>query len=346
VYGIDLFAPLALRRAMRLPKKPSAGGVSRFAQAQLERHRLTGDPASLARARELTAWLSEHPGRAPVGKGWGLPFDWQAFVATPADTAIGHTTMNAVNAFLDLADLTGDEQARSEAEAGCEFLTKGLIQTLRPSGAVALSYTPLDKSQVCNTNAEIAAVLVRAGRLEDQELAWRVADFVLEAQNADGSWFYSAPDAGEGRLVVDHYHTGMILCALVELAEHRPEHPGLVQSLDRALRFHLDGHFDPDGCPRMRPHARYPIDAYSAGQSLMALTACLESPHVDERLKARCADTLDRLLEYAVTRMMARDGCFYYRKWKLSTMRLESLRCAQSLLCHALALVARTGRAA
>lgn len=341
----DLLAPLTLRKLLRLPKKPSHGGVARWAQANLAYARLTQETRYKARAFELLEWLSDHPADAPVGKGWGLPFDWQAFVAVPANTAIGHTTMSVLNAMLDGLAQDAPRQFLKDLDQGAHFLAAGLNQTTRSSGSIALSYTPLDSSQVINTNAEIAALLAKTARILNQpghlQLAEKLALFTVETQNPDHSWFYSAPDAGEGRQVVDHYHTGMILTALMDLTLEitTPElHQKLTHSLNNGLAFHLLHHFDKEGCPKMRPDTPYPIDSYSAGESLLTLTHVLTHPHIKPELKTEAKTTLANLASYVTSsKMMAPDGCFVYRIWPQKTMRLESLRWAQALVCHGLA---------
>lgn len=340
--GLDLLFPIGLRKVLRLPKVPSHGGVARWAQANVAYGRLKGDSSYFDRAVELVEWLRDHPGTAPVGKGWGLPFDWQAFVVVPANSAIGHTTMSVVNALLEVREVAPQDWMEGELREACRFLAEGLNQTVRESGAVALSYTPLDHSQVMNTNAEIAAVLARLGREfgEDEwvDLAAKVTRFVLETQNEDASWYYSAPDAGEGRQVVDHYHTGMILTALMELDDEGIERDGVREAMNRGLEFHVREHFDGEGCPKMRPHTAYPIDSYSGGESLVMLSLACQHEGVREDLRVTSRETLDRLASYMTGRMMEKDGCFLYRIWPQKAMRLESLRWAQALVCQGLAM--------
>lgn len=338
LHAADLLAPVALRRAMRLRPVPSAGGVARWLQASLAMARLrrqegSPDDTELEEARAAMQWLEADARTGPEGTGWGLPFDWQAFVVVPANSPIGHTTMGVLTALLD-SQVAGLNPDPSLVREGGDFLAHGLNQTVRASGSVALSYTSLDKSQVINTNAEIAAVLQRLGRPEDQALVARLVSFVLECQNPDGSWYYSAPDAGEGRQVVDHYHTGMILTALMELA---PAHPDVAPSLAHGLRFHLENHFEPSGCPKMRPHTRWPVDAYSAGESVLTLLRAAECDHLDAGLQGEAREFCGRLVGFVAREMASPGGGFFYRQWPLATMRLDSLRWANALLCQGLA---------
>ncbi len=342
--GLDLLFPLGLRKVLRLPKKPSHGGVGRWAQANIAFGKLTGESRYRARAWELLEWLGDRAAKSEHGKGWALPFDWQAFVMVPAGTPIGHTTMGVINAMIDGVESGGADWIWNEIEEGCTFLAEGLNLTTRESGAISLSYTPLDTSQVINTNAEIAAVLAKVGlrrnRPEWVDLSRKIARFVLETQNVDSSWCYSAPDAGEGRQVIDHYHTGMILTALLDLEESFAEEElgqRLRGALNDGLKFHLDHHFEINGCPRMRPDALFPIDSYSAGESLLLLSRICKSAVIEPENRQRSRETLEKLAGFVTSPvMMFKDGCFIYRIWGMRKMRLESLRWAQGLICHGL----------
>ena len=341
--ALELLFPLALRQAMRIPKIASHGGVARMAQAYTAYGRLTSNDQYQGKAAELLAWLRENHAHAEVGKAWGLPFDWQMFVRVPANSPIGHTTMGVGNALLDFLKVKKEEWMEQDLVAACEFLANGLMQTTRESGSVVLSYTPLDNSEVMNTNAEIAALLANVGRKYERPefvaLSEKVTRFVIETQNEDGSWNYSAPVSGVRKPDIDHYHTGMILAALMSLADNldgevRSE---VVSALGRGTEFHLRKHFDDLGRPKMRPDSLYPICSYSAGESILTLQEAKESPHLSSGLRERAQARQEALIRFVVRNMMYRDGCFYYRAWKVKKMRVESLRWAQALICHGLA---------
>lgn len=325
---------------MGISKKPSAGGVARWAQANLSRHRSTGSPEALERAKELLQWLLAHPGKAAEGKGWGVPFVWQTYFGTvPADTAVAHTTQSAGHAFLDLHDLTGEPWALEAAHDCAHFLTTCLNPTERPDGSVALSYTPLDHSQVINTCAEVAGFLHRCARPVDQPFAQKIAAFVCATQSEDGSWPYSAPDSVTGPNPVDHYHTGMVLSGLQELLGD----PKCLTAAETGLAFHLDRHFESNGCPRMRPTALLPIDSYSAGESLVVLTSYAKEPRISPELRHRCSETLYRLADYTVKHLGDGKGRFIYRRYAKRTMWLDSLRWSQAILSQGLTEYAASG---
>lgn len=334
VYAVELLAPFTLRRMMGIPKKITAGGVGRLAQAHMARYRISADGKDLTAAEDLLKWLLEHPGQAPKGLGWGVPFEWSTYFGdVPANTAVSHTTQACGHAFLDFHDLTGQSWAIDAAHSCCSFVAESLNQTIRASGAVALSYTPSDSSQVVNISAEGAAFLLRAGRPADQPLVWKLGQFVAECQADDGSFPYSAPGSVDGANPIDHYHTGMVLSGLNALSSD----PKIQASLERGLSFHLHQHFLENGCPRMRPSATYPVDSYSAGESILVLTSILRSQSVNPALLQESKSTLDKLVAFTLDNLAYPDGGFVYRQFKGKKLRLNSLRWSQALLCHALA---------
>lgn len=341
LYGAELFAPIFVRRLLRLPKSVVPGAVARMAQAHLLVYRLDGDDRNITSAEKLLRWLLDHPGAAPKGAGWGLPFDWQTpFGTVPMGTAVAHTTQGCGQAFLDYHEATGQSWAKGVAEECCDFLTLALNQTVGEDGSIALSYTPLDSSQVVNTNAESAAFLARCGRPADAHTVEKIVRFVVNSQSADGSWEYSA-DSPRDLSTVDHYHTGMVLDALLQLAPFA----GTLDALRRGLDFHLTHHFGDDGAPKMRPCSLYPIDGYSAGESLMVLSQACCSPFLDVSQRDRARAALNLLVCYVIRHMAYPDGGFIYRKSKWATMRLDSLRWAQAILCHGLAAYCLQGTA-
>lgn len=334
VYGLELVAPVPLRRALGVPKRVTAGGMGRWAQACLALYRLDGDDAHLAEAERALKWLLDHPGTSDTGLGWGVPFEWTTYFGTvPPDTAVAHTTHACGAAFLDFHEATGAPWAFEAALKCCQFLTEGLNIKTHPSGSASLSYTPIDDTEVVNISSESAAFLLRCARPADQPLVWRLGAFVTEAQNPDGSWLYAAPGSTDAANPIDHYHTAMVLHGLIGLSSNID----VRGAFERGLAFHIQYHFLPDGCPKLRPDAVHPIDIYSAGESLLLLlsAACLE--WLDAELRSECRATVRRLARYTIDNMAFPDGGFVYRRYSHRAMRVDSMRWAQALMVHALA---------
>lgn len=333
LYGAELFFPLALRRVMGIRKRETAGGSARWAQANIARYRALGGDDCLPIAESVLRGLLDRPGVASVGIGWGVPFVWQTYFGTvPANTAVAHTTQTVGHALLDFFDATGEKWARDAAFEAGEYITRGLNQTVRGDGTVALSYTPHDHSQVINVSAEVAGFLKRLARPQDQGLVQGLASFVCSTQNEDGSWLYSAADSFDGYNPIDNYHTGMNLGGLLPLLDE----PRTLRSFEQGLRFHLGRHFEEDGCPKMRPDSKYPVDSYSAGESILVLTKVVEDTRIGGSLRESARATLDKLVQFTVNEMGDARGGFVYRRFPHRDMTIDSLRWAQALLCQAL----------
>ena len=79
---------------------------------------------------------------------------------------------------------------------------------------------------------------------------WRIAErnlnFVLENQNADGSWFYAIDGV---RDFVDHYHSCFVMKALAKI-HALTGHEATLKALGKGIRYYLNNLFDDDGLPK------------------------------------------------------------------------------------------------
>jgi hypothetical protein len=93
--------------------------------------------------------------------------------------------------------------------------------------------------------------------LDLSEEQYRVAadrnlNFVIDTQNADGSWYYSTD--GE-RDFVDHFHTCFVLKALAKI-ELLTGNRDCTEAIDRGVEYYVRNLFDESGLPR--PFSRRP----------------------------------------------------------------------------------------
>src|SRR6185312_5734876 len=113
-----------------------------------------------------------------------------------------------------------------------------------------------DEGRVLNASAYRAFLLTSASKVFSNEDYWRIAErnlnFVLENQNADGSWPYAVDGA---RDFVDHFHTCFVMKALAKIHTLTGD-TATLEALTRGVRFYFDHLFDADGLPR--PFARAP----------------------------------------------------------------------------------------
>jgi len=103
----------------------------------------------------------------------------------------------------------------------------------------------------------IAAFLLTQAAVDFSEPGYRkIADrnlnFVLQAQNSDGSWPYSTD---EERLFVDHFHTCFVLKALAKI-EAITKNPECTKAIERGVDYYVRNLFDERGLPK--PFSRRP----------------------------------------------------------------------------------------
>src|SRR5262249_8265511 len=129
---------------------------------------------------------------------WGYPFNWETLSGTIWEgTPLITTVPYVYEAFREVHGIDHNERwlqiMRSIAEHGFHDYKNFAIS----KRAVACSYTPNpEQVGVINANAYRAFLLTQAA-IDFSEDSYRKAAegnlyFVLESQNADGSWYYAA----------------------------------------------------------------------------------------------------------------------------------------------------------
>ena len=211
---------------------------------------------------------------------WGHPFTWGATIRFEADTPsipvtaiIGHGLLD-VQTRLRLPDL----DAHLESVA-CYILDENGRKAFDDS--VCFYYAPDNADLTYNTSIIAATYLLRLGRHLGVDtydaIAFQALRFVLQGQNADGSWYYTDP-RGDTALdkTIDGRHTGFILEHLVVALNciklDSPLAAPLRQGLTRGTDFYLNMLMD--GCvPRWEPGGTYPVDVKDVAQAIITLSA-------------------------------------------------------------------------
>ena len=217
---------------------------------------------------------------------WGYPSDWVTRNGViKAQTPLITSTPYAYEAFLQVAELLKSDVRGQMSEVrgrrtrnGCEA-TAGLSEDggrraelaseyaqimesiarhaandIRdyPTSEAASScaYSPLGESGVINAAAYRSFLLTSASQVFGDDDYWRIAErnlnFVLENQNADGSWFYAVDGV---RDFVDHFHTCFVMKALAKihtLTGHAATH----EALSKGVAYYLKNLFAADGLPK------------------------------------------------------------------------------------------------
>ena len=337
-------APLIL--AERLVPKAARMGVAKKPYATSHAHLILAyldlyegqfpDKNWLERSVALAAELDQIKIVGYSGDCWGYPFDWENRRGFwPKNTPLITVTPYCFEAYIRLFEVTGDEQYRERAESIVKFALNDLNNIKRSSGAVASSYSPLDKSLVINASSYRAFVLIAGSFISSNpavaELGEKLIQFVVEGQQADGSWPYALEEKGDD--FVDHFHTCFVLKNLAKIYEmNRSE---LVwNAVEKGYAYYERELFDSHGLPKPFSEGGNKLLKYN-------LYDFAEAINLGVLLRARIPRAFEKAAFVAretVNRFQLADGHFVTSVGRTGlTDKLAFIRWPQAQLFHSLA---------
>ncbi len=270
---------------------------------------------------------------------WGYPFNWETVRGTIwQGTPLITTVPYVYEAFKQVYEVDGDEKWRVIMRSIAEHALHDYkdIETSPKASTCSYSPNPTHSVQVVNANA-YRAFLLTCASVDFSESKYRtVADrnlsFVLEAQNADGSWFYSTDGT---RSFVDHFHTCFVMKALAKI-EALTGHPGCTNALQRGVDYYIKNLFDEKGLPKpfsRRPRLTvYRRELYDYAESInLSILLRGRFPKLDENLNI--------LLHDIMTNWQRADGSFRSRQLLLGWDNTPMHRWAASQLFRSLCLL-------
>ena len=331
-------------------------------------YELTSDSRHLQRA---TQFLDQLVASRCSGFGeycWGYPFDWVTRNGILKEqTPLITTTPYCYEAFHQVAELlesevrgqrTEDRFAAANLQAPISNLQasdllaryKQILQSIARHAAndikdfktsetaKSCSYTPFDEGGVINAAAYRAFVLTSASQVFDEEEYWHIAErnlnFVVENQNADGSWFYAVDGV---RDFVDHYHTCFVMKALAKI-HALTGHEGTLRALRKGVSYYLANLFAEDGLPK--PFAKAPrLTVYKR-----ELYDCAECINLCVLLRDRFPQletTLETVVRGILKDWIKADGSFRSRRLHLGWDNVPMHRWGQAQMFRALAFYLR-----
>jgi hypothetical protein len=306
-------------------------------------HETTGEAAYLTRAIHFLDELEKS--RCPNFKEfcWGYPFDWVTRNGIiKAGTPLITTTPYIYEAFLQINNLQPREEWRNVLESITRHICDDIKDYKFSKTASTCSYTPYDQGGVINASAYRAFTLTSASEyLYDNwllETAGRNLNFVLENQNADGSWPYAVDGV---RDFVDHFHTCFVMKALAKIYFLTSDERCL-NALAKGIDYYLKNLFGEDGMPR--PFSKAPrLTVYKS-----ELYDCAECINLCLLLRTHFPP-LQRTLEIVIAGILENwlkpDGSFRSRKLIFGWDNVSMHRWAQSQMFHALAFFLREEKA-
>jgi hypothetical protein len=336
----------------------------------------TGDSSQLENAVHFLTELTTSRCRQFKEYCWGYPFDWVTRNGViKQQTPLITTTPYAYEAFLqvyeifernrsDLSNLTSDlrplpSDRRPPSSALCplDLLDQWKdimasiarhasddIKDFRTSEtASSCSYTPYGSGGVINAAAYRAFLLTSASKVLSKGEYWRIAErnlnFVLEAQNPDGSWFYAVDGV---RDFVDHYHTCFVMKALAKI-HALTRHEACGEALAKGVAYYLKNLFAGDGLPR--PFSKAPrLTVYK--RELYDCAECINLCLLLRDRFPRLETTLETVVEGILRDWIKPDGSFRSRLLHLGWDNVPMHRWAQAQMFRSLALYLRETREA
>ncbi|MFZ4589890.1 MAG: hypothetical protein ACOYN6_02760 [Ignavibacteria bacterium] len=289
---------------------------------------------------ELVGVLERLATKGYSGICWGYDFDWdgkyisaKAFYPTVVATGIVVNGLFELNYQLSIINSQLKEQKenvelRKRIEgmilSATDFVRKDLKKTYY-GDTFCYSYSPGDEQSVLNASMKGVRILAQAYSINGDfsliEEAEQAVKFVVENQNADGSWGYAK---GDTRNWSDSYHTGYILECLKSFVDLT----GLdkyKEPLDKGFEFFRKSFVGEDGFPKYYSNEKFPVDCTSAGQ--IVITLCNFGEY----------SLAEKVINYMISNMQSPNGYFYYQKGKYFTNKISYMRWSNAWMYVAMA---------
>jgi hypothetical protein len=341
IIACEAFAPRARTLFWRRQRFPIADahyamGFLFLAQAQTQGH-----DAHYRRALHFLDILEQTRCAGYENYCWGYPFDWVTLRGTiHAGTPLITTVPYVYEAFQQAYRIDGQDRWRRILRSIAEHGAHDYQDFETSAAASTCSYTPDPRQsvRVVNANAYRAFLLTAAGiDFSDDRyvaIAKRNLNFVLEAQNPDGSWYYAVDGK---RHFIDHFHTCFVMKALAKI-EVLTGDPGCTAAIERGVRYYEANLFDEGNSPK--PFSRpprlivYRRELYDYAECMnLAILLHGRFPKLDAILRA----VTDEVLNF----WQRADGSFRSRKLLLGWDNTPMQRWAQAQMFRSLCFLLR-----
>ena len=301
-----------------------------------------GKPEHLDRAVHFLDVLQETRCAGFEEYCWGYPFDWVTRNGTvAAQTPLITSTPYMYEAFLQCHGLRPQEEWKTVLASIARHAANDIKEFKVSEDSASSSYSPFDGGGVINAAAYRAFLLTSASRVFANkrygEAAERNLNFVLDAQNPDGSWYYAVDGV---RDFVDHFHTCFVMKALAKI-HSLTGHERCLAALARGVDYYLAHLFDSDGLPK--PFAKAPrLTVYKR-----ELYDCAECINLCLLLRDRfpqLQSTLDTVVSAILRDWIKPDGSFRSRQLLVGWDNVPMHRWAQSQMFRSLAFFVHSAR--
>lgn len=253
----EAFVPSARRLFWKPQRFPIAD--AHYAMGFLFLARVFNDEKYYRRAVRFLCVLEQTRCKGYEHYCWGYPYHWETCRGTIKEgTPLITTVPYVYEAFQQAHQMDRGDQWLRIMRSIAEHAYRDYKDIDTSASASTCSYTPdpRDSIRVVNANAYRAFLLTRAALdFSDeryQQVAQRNLNFVLKAQNPDGSWYYATDGQ---RDFIDHFHTCFVLKALAKI-EMLTGSSNCRNAIERGVSYYVRNLFDERGLPR--PFSRPP----------------------------------------------------------------------------------------
>ena len=332
-----IFFEATLPSARRLFHRPVRFPIAdaHYAMGFAFLYEATGDFSHLENAVHFLTELKKSRCRQFKEYCWGYPFDWVTRNGVLKEqTPLITTTPYVYEAFLQVFELDPRDEWKLILESIARHAAIDIKDFRTSETASSCSYTPFGEGGVINAAAYRAFLLTSASKVlsndEYRRIAERNLNFVLEAQNPDGSWFYAVDGV---RDFVDHYHTCFVMKALAKI-HALTGHKGSEEALVKGVAYYLNNLFAEDGLPK--PFSRAPrLTVYK--RELYDLAECINLCLLLRDHFPILKRTLENVITHVLQAWVKSDGSFRSRKLYIGWDNVPMHRWGQSQMFRSLA---------
>jgi len=329
--GITQFfrrSSINLRPLFKIKKGHNPKGLGLFLESYSKLYKLRGNEEYLTKIDRLLNLLEQTISEGYTGNSWGYNFPWQSRVVfKPRWTPTIVNTSFIGHALLYCHEFTGKEKALKLASSISDWMLNDLNRKIE-GDTFCFSYSPIDEEYVHNANMLGASFLVRYGKLTNNEELIKAAHqslkFSINAQNADGSWYFAVLKTHHW---VDSFHTGFKLESIrwfIELNEGEEYQ----ESYKKGIEFYKDNFFLSDGTPKYYHDKVYPIDIHAPAEAIYFFS----------KFDDKSSEDLTKLVsDWVINNMYdPKKHYFYFRKSKNGHNKISYMRWTQSWILRGL----------
>jgi len=302
-------------------------------------HEATGKPEYLEKAVHFLEVLKESRSPGYAEYCWGYPFDWVTRNGVlKAHMPFITTTPYVFEALLQVNKFRPREEWKEIMVSSVRYALNEIKDKPFPGGGNTCSYMPGEEFNVVNAAAYRSTMLVSAAKFFGNDDWLKIAngnvEFVLAAQNSDGSWPYAKDGV---RDFVDHFHTCFVMKALAKVY-HATGDKRILDALAKGVNYYVNNLFGEDGMPRPFSKAPrmtvYQCELYDCAECInLCLLLRKDFPQLDKTLETVVAGILKNWVKP--------DSSFRSRKLKFGWDNVPMHRWAQSQMFRALSFYLR-----